>query len=90
MKRQKLKELTEQARKFLGHEIRVTVMDDKLIAVNEMMCRFEGWTCITFTGKGAEPDLKPLAELIDLENDTKYSVSLKTIVEEFEKKIKKG
>ena len=89
MKRQKIKGLTEQARKYLGQEIRIAVLDDKLVAVNHPTCRFEGWTSITFTESGTEPDIKTLADLLDLENDKKYSVSLKTLVEAFEKKAKK-
>jgi hypothetical protein len=89
MKKQKAIDLGKKAKTFLGQELKLTLVDDHLNPTKEVICRFEKWNSIAFKGNGTQLDLKPYAELIDLDNDRKYTVSLKTVVEVFEKALRK-
>jgi hypothetical protein len=88
MRKQKAGDLAKKAKRYLGKELTILLLDEQLYVNREIICRFENWHSIGFKD-GAEMDVKQYAELIDMEDNKKYTLSLKLVVEEFEKVLLK-
>ena len=86
MKRKNAKDLIERAKKYMGHDISIKILDQKGNLKETVTSRFSDWAAVSLMEIEGKPDVKLYAKLIDnTHSDITYCPPLKSVVEEFER-----